>query len=112
MKNEKHIKNINKDKKQPKKALNDEKYISKTTLSQRIVRKYNVCLCRICKKPTGKKPNGFYCKECAKHWNRYKTNRIKIGNNTWAWIRRNQIVRAVQDGKDVNVIYEGQEMVE
>ena len=70
-----------------------------------------IYLCRICKKPTGKNPNGFYCKKCAADWIKYGARRYKIGN-VWIWIRNGSIVRAMENNMPIEPIFEGREMIE
>jgi len=67
-------------------------------------------LCRICKKPTGKKANAFYCEDCRKVLLQKGGYRYKIKDGVYVWSKR--IFRCVVDGKDITPIIECYEVVD
>ena len=70
-----------------------------------------ISLCRICKKPTNKSSNAFYCKECEEVLYKYGARRYKITKGVYVWIR-GSIKRAVVNGEDVTPINECYEVID
>ena len=75
------------------------------------VKTRSVTECKICKQPTGKKANGFYCAKCTDALARDGAYRYRVAPGVYVWTKAT-IKRVVVNGKDVQAIREAYEIVE
>lgn len=71
----------------------------------------SIRMCKICSKPTGKKPQGKYCVKCDEVFQRRGAKRYKLCDGVHVWVK-GRIMRVMVQGKDTEPIYELTEVVE